>query len=115
MPLSNQDINCIKKLGFNTNFFIKSKNRWLQLKNKEGKCVFNNGSMCLIYKNRPEGCRLYPVIYDKDESCAILDKDCPYKENFKITKKTAEELFDIVLKLEKEKALRKIKNIKKND
>jgi len=109
MPLSNQDVERIKLLGFGTEFFITSKNGWFQLKNKDGRCVFNNGFMCLIYKDRPEGCRLYPIIYDKDKRYAIYDKYCPYKEKFKFSKRTVEKLFALVSKLEYEKVQRKSK------
>lgn len=109
MPLSNQDIERIKMLGFNTKFFITSKKGWLQLKNKNGKCIFHNGILCTIYKDRPEGCRLYPIIYDKNESIAIFDKDCPYKDNFKISKGVIKKLYALVSKLEHEKAQRKSK------
>lgn len=112
MPLTNKDIKRITSLGFKTKFFIKSRNGWLQLKNKDGKCVFNDGLMCVIYKNRPEGCRLYPVIYDKDEDCAIFDKYCPYTENFKISKRKADMLYALVSKLEFEKTQRKGKTYK---
>ena len=110
MPLSNQDVKRIKRLGFDTEFFITLKNGWFQLKNKDGRCVFNNGFMCLIYKDRPEGCKFYPILYDKDENKAVFDKDCPYKDSFKISKRTTEELFALVLRLECERTNRKIIN-----
>ena len=106
MPLTNKDIERITSIGFKTKFFIKSRNEWLQLKNKNGRCVFNNGVKCLIYKNRQEGCKLYPIIYDKDKDCAIFDKDCPYKENFKISKRKIKRLYVTVLQLEYEKVQR---------
>jgi Fe-S-cluster containining protein len=109
MSLSNQDVQLIESQGFNTKFFISKRKGWLQLKNKDGKCVFNNGKKCIIYKNRPEGCRLYPVIFDKDKNCAVLDRYCPYKDNFKISKMKVERLFDLVSKLEYEKIQRKTK------
>ena len=109
MPLSNKDIEHIKKLGFKTKTFITSRNGWLQLKNKNGKCIFHNGIFCRIYENRPKGCKLYPIIYDKDKNCAILDKYCPYIENFKITKRKIDNLLALILTLEYEKAQRKSK------
>ena len=106
MPLSNQDIKRIKKLGFNTKFFVNSRNGWLQLKNKDGRCFFHSGMICMIYKDRPEGCKLYPIIYDKDGSIAIFDKDCPYKDSFKISKRTTEKLYTLVSRLEYERIKR---------
>jgi Fe-S-cluster containining protein len=111
MPLSYKDINRIKSLGFNTNFFITKKNGWVQLKNKNGRCVFHTGVVCTIYKDRPEGCKLYPVIYDKDEDCAILDIDCPHRENFLKSEKIIKKLYCVVSKLENERTdRRKMKN-----
>ncbi len=109
MPLSNKDIIRIKKLGFNTNLFITSKKGWLQLKNKDSKCIFHNGIVCTIYYDRPEGCRIYPIIYDKDENKAIFDKNCPYANKFIISKRTTEKLYALVSRLECERAERKNK------
>jgi len=106
MPLSSQDITRIKKLGFKTNFFVIKRCGWLQLKNYEGKCVFHNGINCSIYDNRPEGCKLYPIIYNKDKRCAIIDKDCSYADKFKISKRTTRQLYALVSKLESERAKR---------
>lgn len=107
MPLSNQDIKRINKLGFDKKVFVYKNGGWIQLRNRKGKCVFHNGLKCLIYKERPEGCRLYPIIYDKDNNCAIHDAYCPYKEKFKITKDKIEKLILLVSKLENEKVQRK--------
>lgn len=106
MPLSNQDIERIQDLGFSTNFFVVECNGWLQLKNKDGKCVFHNGKLCSIYKDRPEGCKLYPIIYDKDANCAIFDEDCSHKDKFQMSKIAVEQLCSIVSRLESERAER---------
>lgn len=108
MPLSSQDIAKIKNLGFKTNSFVIERCGWLQLKNYKGKCVFHNGTMCSIYENRPEGCKLYPIIYDKDKKCAIFDKDCLYIDKFHISKSTTKQLYNLVSKLENERAEKKI-------
>lgn len=102
MPLSNRDIEHIRALGFNTNFFVIERDGWLQLKNYNGRCVFHNGKICSIYENRPKGCRLYPIIYDKDENRAVLDEDCPHRDKFQMPKIAIKELLDIVSKLERE-------------
>ncbi len=84
MPVSHKDIERIKKLGFDTNYFVTEQNGWLQLKNQDGRCVFHNGVICQIYENRPDGCKLYPIIYDKDEKHAVFDEDCPHREKFRM-------------------------------
>ena len=103
MPLSYQDIERIKRLGFDTNFFVTRRDGWLQLKNRDGRCVFHNGIKCSIYDHRPEGCRMYPVIFDKDNNCAILDEECPYKTKFLITQSLRKKLFLLVSRIQSER------------
>ena len=86
MPLSNEDIGRLTKDGFNLDYFAVESDGWLQLKNRNGRCIFNDGKMCRIYKNRPEGCKLYPVVYDEDDNYARLDDDCPHRNDFKVSK-----------------------------
>jgi hypothetical protein len=107
MPLSNRDIERISGLGFDTNFFVTELDGWLQLKNHDGRCVFHNGKICSIYKDRPEGCRLYPIIYDKDKNCAIFDEDCPHRNKFQMSKSIIKQLNNTVSRLECERAERK--------
>ncbi len=96
MLLSNDDIERIQKLGFSYDFFIDDVDDWLQLKNKNGRCVFHDQKKCLIYHKRPEGCKLYPVIYDADDDCAIIDADCPLGTCFSITTEYKKRLFSLV-------------------
>ncbi len=107
MILSNSDIKKIENLGFKKDFFVIKKEGWLMLKNQKGRCVFHDGLRCTIYKNRPVGCQLYPLIFDKDENCATLDKDCPYNHCFKTTNTTINRLYSIIQKIENEKYKRK--------
>jgi len=100
MLLSNDDIERIMELGFDPKFFVVEKNGLLHLKNHDGRCVFHDGTKCLIYKNRPDGCRLYPVIFDMDRGCAVLDDDCPYKNKFHLSDKSVKKLYDVVSKIQ---------------
>lgn len=113
MILSSMDIERIKQQGYNIDYFVEKKKGWLQLKNKQGKCVFHNGEICLIYKNRPEGCKIYPLIYDKDYQIAILDEECPYKYNFKFNDEHIKRLDQIVKQVELERRKRAKKYYKK--
>ena len=107
MPLSYSDIERISRLGFDSDFFVIEESGWLQLKNKDGRCVFHTGSACSIYEDRPDGCKLYPIIYDKETKRAIFDRDCPHREKFKMSKNSVRELYEVVSKLERERAKRK--------
>ncbi len=59
--------------------FVLKNNEYFQLKNVNGHCVFFDISTkkCKIYSNRPQGCRFYPLTYDKDKKTCVFDEDCP--------------------------------------
>lgn len=107
MVLSNVDIEWIKELGFDTKFFVSENRGWLQLKNNNGRRVFHDSISCSIYEHRPEGCKLYPIIYDKDKNCAVFDEDCLHRHRFKRSNNTKQQLYNLISKLEAEKAQRK--------
>ncbi len=106
MILSEKDIDRIQSLGFSYDFFVDINNGWLQLKNKDGLCVFHNGKKCLIYENRPEGCQLYPITYDHDNKCAIFDKECPHQSKFIISESLKLKLFNLISRVISERSQR---------
>jgi Fe-S-cluster containining protein len=112
MLLSNHDIKKIQKLGYEPKVFSEEHHGWLQLKNSPGRCVFHDGNKCTIYENRPEGCTLYPVVYEKDRKQAFLDDECPHKQSFSLSKTYQTQLNLLVLTLQKERAERKTTNKK---
>jgi uncharacterized protein len=78
MLLSKRDIRRLEKIGFIHNqFVIYDMKGYATLKNREGYCVFYDlkKRQCSIYKNRPSGCRVYPVILD-EETGIVLDNIC---------------------------------------
>ncbi|HIQ03356.1 MAG TPA: YkgJ family cysteine cluster protein [Desulfurococcales archaeon] len=79
MPLTRSDIDRIKRLGFKENYFTVYRNGIPHLKNVNGHCVFLDPEtgMCRIYKYRPLGCRLYPLVYSLDSRRVIVDSECP--------------------------------------
>jgi Fe-S-cluster containining protein len=107
MLLSKTDIKRIERLGYSCDFFVDTHDGWFQLKNRDEHCVFHNGMKCLIYEHRPEGCKLYPIIYDKDKKHVVFDKDCPQRDKFHMSKSITKQLYDLVSKLESERAERK--------
>jgi len=107
MVLTTHDIQIIEKLGYEARFFVSERNGWLQLKNNNGRCVFHNERVCTIYDHRPEGCVLYPVVYDMDHRMAILDSDCPQRHCFLLSDTKSEQLYHLISILEKEQVRRK--------
>ena len=103
MPLSRSDIKRILKMGYSLkDFAVKTAEGW-QLKNRSGRCVFLGEGGCKIYPYRPEGCRVYPLVYDEASGTAVLDDLCPYKDEFKVSDRDIERLFNLLLLLEKER------------
>ena len=102
MPLSASDVARIRDLGFSESHFLLTKNGSRRLKNLSGRCAFHNGRLCTIYDHRPEGCRLYPVIFHEATGEAVLDSYCPHYEQFQLTPSTSRELIKLILKLDAE-------------
>jgi len=78
MLLSKRDITRVEKKGFSKKQFVKyNRQGYAQLKNRKGYCVFFNAEKreCDIYVDRPEGCRVYPVILDEEKGI-VLDNIC---------------------------------------
>ncbi|MCW3980682.1 MAG: YkgJ family cysteine cluster protein [Candidatus Bathyarchaeota archaeon] len=99
MPLSNNDLNRILKLGYELECVAeKTQGRW-RLKNNSGKCVFLLEKGCRIYSHRPEGCRLYPVVYDETSKRMVIDPLCPYGHLFRIGRNDVERLKILLGKL----------------
>lgn len=114
MFLSYHDIKAIEKLGYKKEFFVFENKGWLQLKNHNGRCVFHNGNKCTIYDQRPKGCSLYPIVYDKTNSKAILDDECPQQKYFSLSKTKVEQLLTLVQLLQKERTQRMNRNNRKS-
>jgi len=103
MPLSRFDIKRILKIGYNLKeFAVKKAENW-QLKNRSGRCVFLGEGGCKIYPYRPEGCRVYPLVYDEASGTAVLDDLCPYKDEFKVSNGDIERLLNLLALLEEER------------
>jgi len=90
MLLSQKDIIRIEKKGFSKKHFAKyNRQGYAQLKNREGYCVFYNAEKreCEIYVDRPEGCRVYPVILDEEKGI-VLDDICDSRNTISELEKT---------------------------
>jgi Fe-S-cluster containining protein len=103
MPLSPSDIKRIVKLGYGlTDFTLKLSDGW-RLKNISGRCVFLSGDGCTIYPYRPEGCQLYPLIYDEELRHAVIDHLCPYGCEFTVRNEDIKKLKNLLRRLEKQR------------
>lgn len=102
MPLSRSDIRRILKAGYSLKeFAVETPDGW-KLKNRSRRCVFLGKEGCVIYPIRPEGCRLYPLVYDEDLGTVRFDDLCPYRDEFQMTKRDINRLSDLLRRLAEE-------------
>ena len=81
MLLSGTDIERLERLGHDSQKFVRYDGHgFARLKNRRGLCVFYDVEKCRceIYKYRPSGCRIYPVIYSEQEGI-VVDDLCPMR------------------------------------
>ena len=64
-----------------------------------GRCVFLGEDSCKIYSFRPEGCRLYPLVYNEKDRKAVVHDLCPYGLEFKVSGEDRENLVAFFKKL----------------
>jgi len=85
MILTTQDIYRLLNLGIPWNSFVEYRDGHYRLKNVDKHCVFLDptSGKCLIYNFRPLGCRIYPIIYDRDKGF-LIDERCPAKDTISV-------------------------------
>lgn len=79
MLLSEADIERLERAGYYRQEFARyDRHGFARLRNRRGFCVFYDITecSCRIYKHRPLGCRIYPVIYSEKEGM-VVDYLCP--------------------------------------
>jgi Fe-S-cluster containining protein len=82
MLLSETDVERLIKNGFEEKQFVRrDKKGYLRLRNRQRYCTFYDARLrrCRVYRRRPEGCRLYPVIYSVEDG-VIVDDLCLVKD-----------------------------------
>jgi deoxycytidine triphosphate deaminase/Fe-S-cluster containining protein len=108
MPLTNEDKKRLEDLGY-TDFFIEDDD-WFTMKNIDGKCAFlQKDYTCKVYKNKPTGCRFYPVVWSMDTKGPVMDLDCPHSNEFFITDTLAKDLKNLVDTVQRERKQRRFR------
>jgi uncharacterized protein len=104
MPLTKSDIERIEKLGFKRSDFAVETTGEIRLRNRKYLCVFLEDCKCSIYLSRPEGCRIYPLVYDVDSRKVMYDQICPHHGEFKLKSDEKERLKRLIRRLDRETA-----------
>jgi Fe-S-cluster containining protein len=79
MELSSSDIKRLEEAGYHQEeFTVMGLDDVIRLRNVGRWCYFYNNAekRCRVYKNRPLGCYLYPVVYLVGEGI-VIDELCP--------------------------------------
>jgi len=79
MELSSDDVGQLNQKGYHLEEFAVIDKFGTRLRNVDGYCYFYSQSekRCKVYKNRPLGCYIYPVIHVTNEGVSIIDELCP--------------------------------------
>ena len=100
MELSSDDVERLKEMGYHLEEFVVIDDYGTRLRNVEGYCFFYSRAdkKCKIYRDRPLGCYIYPVVYMVKEG-AFIDELCPMgKTVSKKELKRKEKILDKLLK-----------------
>ena len=84
MTLTEADVSRLEAAGQQDFCFVNG-NHDLQLDNFDGHCIFLVDGRCSVHDDRPEGCRLYPLILDMSVDRVVLDAFCPWAGEFTFT------------------------------
>jgi Fe-S-cluster containining protein len=84
MTLTEADAARLEAAGYEDFYFVNDDHD-LQLLNVDGHCIFLVEGRCSVHDDRPEGCRLYPLILDLSVDRVVLDAVCPWAKEFTFT------------------------------
>lgn len=88
MLVSDADIARLEAAGHRReDFLVRDAQGFLQLRNVPAEggrshCVFLKEGRCSVYADRPQGCRLYPLVLAPDAKRVVRDADCPWRAEF---------------------------------
>ncbi len=95
MPLTEEDLKRIESLGFSREEFSVVDGKVIRLRNVNGRCFFlSEDGKCRIYSHRPEGCRLYPAVFDGER--VVVDRFCPRWREVKVSEAAKRRLLELI-------------------
>ncbi len=95
MPLTEEDLRRIEGLGYVKDEFSIRDGETRRLRNVNGRCYFlDDENRCVIYEHRPEGCRLYPAVFDGEK--VVVDKICPKWREVKVCEGAKKRLLRLI-------------------
>jgi Fe-S-cluster containining protein len=111
MPLTMADLERITSQGYALDDFSQpdTQEGYLRLRNtQQGACFFlEPDGRCRVQAVKPEGCRLYPFIYDEQNDRAVRDDICPFNGEFNPPPGVERQVRALIVKLEGEARARR--------
>jgi len=103
MWLSRADVERLERAGYRKESFVRLDGQgFARLRNRGEYCVFYDAALqrCKAYRDRPLGCRIYPVVYSEDEGIIVHDL-CPMKETVssREIKQKSRQLFELLQRI----------------
>ena len=91
MPITEEDVARLVAKGHDRAAFSKRSNEGFLMLNtrdpKEGEtrrpCFFLHEDRCSAYADRPQGCRIYPLVMS-EQGRLMRDEDCPHRAQFPV-------------------------------
>ena len=117
MLLTEDDVRRLAGAAPGLTFHVRTADGYLQLRTRDappapgmaGKpCVFLDAQgRCSVHAARPEGCRLYPAMWDEDAGRAVLDTSgCPHTDGFLLPRATHDAVRRLAARLHAERDAR---------
>jgi Fe-S-cluster containining protein len=108
MPLTEADVAQLKRMGHDAIEFTVQAEGEVRLANVRGSCFFLENGRCRVYEARPEGCRVYPVVYDERIYKFVLDPTCPHGAEFSVTREDRDRLKRLLHRIDREMEKRRV-------
>jgi Fe-S-cluster containining protein len=84
MSLTLEDVQRLETAG-ERGFYRAADDGSLRLATVGDRCVFLTEGRCRVYANRPEGCVLYPLVWNVISNEPDLHEFCPYAQQFRFS------------------------------
>ena len=84
MTLTVADVERLEAAGFR-DFLRHGPNGQLHIRRAGDRCLFLHRGRCVVYRHRPEGCLLYPLVLDVVRDLVLLDDFCPHRGEFRFS------------------------------
>ncbi len=119
MLLTEADLARLRATTGRDDFWFQADDGYLQLRTRDGPAAPGAPSptakpcallaadgTCSVWEDRPEGCRLYPAVWDSELRKSHFDVDCPHTDGFLLPQTTQDAARRLAARLGIERGVR---------